>query len=140
MAVLFFSRLFLLSIGAYTINSTYFTTAVMGLVLIALFFILFEPYKGRVRHCTDLNVIFILLLALYYASTAGISEATKHPALLQLYLVVSLLSGNFPLFYISLVTFKWIYTNRRFGLNVINRLKSWSRGYDRLQLGVVYRS
>ena len=133
-SLFFLSRLFLMCIGAFTLNSNFFAVAAISLVLLALLFIIVEPFKRNVSHFTDINVIFILLLALWYVSLAGIKEAdARRPEMLNLFFTIGALTGIFPLLYISTITIIWIYRNGKFGLKIFQRLQAWRLGYDLLE-------
>lgn len=85
-SLLFLSRLVLLCIGAFTLNSTYFSLAAIILVVVAILFIVVEPFKINESNSTDTNAIFILLLALWYVSLSGIKEAdAKEPQVANLF-------------------------------------------------------
>ena len=119
--------------GAYTESAMYFPIATMILVMVALLFVIFQPFKENVSHVTTMNTLFLFLLALSCASCNGndIYTPTKwQPLTILLFLVISLISVIFPLLYISAIVLHWMYSHRKFGIDVIAKLHAWRNGYD----------
>lgn len=115
-------------------STTYFPPAAMVLVLVAILFVIIQPYKESVRHFTYTNATFLLLIALWYLSVLGIVSADKmqQQMILPLYYFAGM-TAIFPLFYISASTLHWMYNKRKFGVEMIRRLRAWRRGYETLQ-------
>ena len=86
-------------IALFTLNSMYYIVGSMGLVLFAILMINIRPFKKS--HYTDINVIFILLLALWYVAVTGIDIASirKHEMIWIFYvLCYNLCSSPSPLY------------------------------------------
>ena len=130
-SVLFLVRCLLLLIGVSTFNSAYFPVATMVLVVVAMLYIILSPFKISMGKLTQLNVMFILLLALGYTSAIGCSFVEEKNLLLP-YLGTLFIVAYLPLLYISAIILHWVYSNRTFGLNIMRRLKAWKHGYEAL--------
>ena len=129
--VFFFARLFLICIGACTLDSMYYPLATIVLVVIALLFMVIQPFKETKSHLSAVNVFFILLLALTYASLIGIQQSTKK--FYNVFIAIGCISGIFPLCYIAALIVHWMYSHRRFGSELIKRVVAWKHGYAPLK-------
>jgi hypothetical protein len=109
----------------------YFATATIILVVVAILFISVQPFKDSMSHFTTLNVSFVLLLALWYTCMIGTIESIKKPTqLVPLLLAMATITAILPLLYVSAIVLHWMYSQRKFGRNVITRLRAWKNGYD----------
>ena len=125
-SLFFLSRFCMLFAGAYSASAMYFPIATMILVMVALLFVIFQPFKENVSHFTTMNTFFLLLLALSYACFIGF-EYFPQPLIFLLFIVILVISVIFPLLYIIL---HWMYSQRKFGTDVIAKLRAWRNGYD----------
>ena len=109
-------RILLFLIGLFTLNVMYYIIGSMCLVLFAILMINIRPFKISLNHYTDINVIFILFLALWYVTVTGIDIASvrKHE-IIWIFYVFSLTFGILPLLYISAIVLYWIFKHRKFG-------------------------
>ena len=121
-------------IYVFSKDSTFFALSTMAILLVALLFILAEPFKRNASHFSYEIVIFQLLLALVTVSLAGMMEADmKKSEMLLPFNVTAVLSTVSLLVYMCALILNWIYRNGRFGLEVIRRLsQAWRRGYVQL--------
>ena len=116
-------------IGLFTLNSMYYIIGSMGLVLFAILMINIRPFKKS--HYTDINVIFILLLALWYVAVTGIDIASiREHEMIWIFYVLVIIFVVLPLLYISVIVLYWIYKRRRFGFELIRRMHALRQGYD----------
>ena len=125
------SRFCLLLIGAYVESAMYFPMAAILLAVIAVLFVGVQPFKENTSHFTSINTIFVLSLALWYASISGAREhmAKKQPAVVVLY-YMTVLSAILPLLYVSAIVLHWMYSQRKFGTDVMAKLRAWRKGYN----------
>ena len=128
-SILFISRLILMLVGGCTLNGTYFPISAVVLVLVAILYMEVQPYKTDMRSFTDINVTFMILLALWYASIIGM----KSPHIFILYIPIVVISGTLPLLYISVIILHWIYSHRKFHSEIVQRFHAWRRGYELLE-------
>ena len=127
-SLFFISRFCMMFAAGYTESAMYFPTASMILVMVSLLFVIFQTFKENMSHFTIMNTFFLLLLlALSYTCFVGFGRALK-PLSILLFLI--LLSFFFPLVYISAIVLHWMYSQRKFGTDVIAKLRAWRNGYD----------
>ena len=131
-ASLFFLSRFSLSLAyAYIEGVMCLPTATMILVIVALLFVTVQPFKEDSSHFTTINVCYVLLLALSYTSVTGAAGAASSQRHEQsqaiLYLFVMLVALTLPLLYISTIVLHWMYSQRKFGTDVIAKLRN---GYE----------
>ena len=74
-SLFFLLRLFLMCIYAFSRDSTFFAVSTIAIILVALLFILAEPFKRNASHFSCEIVIFLLLHALVTVSLAGMMVA-----------------------------------------------------------------
>ena len=128
-SILFVLRYLLLLIAILTLNTLYFLIATMVLVIVVMLFIALQPFKASKRKLTQLQIVFILLLAMGY--TCGIGTSSELSAGVY---VILLTTAVLPLLYLSVIILHWGYTNRTFGVDVIRRLRAKKHGYEILQV------
>ena len=130
-SLFFLLRLLLICIYAFSRDSTFFALSTIAIILVALLFILAEPFKRNASHFSYEIVIFLLLHALVTVSLAGMTEADlKKPEMLLPFHVTTVLCTVSLLVYMCALILNWIYRNGRFGLEM--RLQAWRRGYVQL--------
>ena len=117
-------------IGLFTLNTMYYVIASMCLVLFAILMINIRPFKSDLCHYTDINIIFILFLASFYVLVTGINIASvKSHDMMWIFYLFSLAFLVLPLLYISVILY-WIFKHRKFGLELIRRMRALRQGYD----------
>ena len=132
-SLFFLLRLLVMFIYAFSKDSAFLPMGTIAIILVALLFILAEPFKRNASHFSYEIVIFLLLLALVTVSVAGMTEADfKRPEMLLPFNVTAVLSTVSLLVYMCALILNWIYRNGRFGLETIRRLQAWRRGYVQL--------
>ena len=130
-SVLFLTRYVLMLIGASTFNHAYLPLATMVLVIVALMFLVAQPFKEHVAHFTCITVMFLLFLGLAYICAIGWDRKYRYQQVF--YLVLSVAVGLFPLLYIAAISLHWICSNWIFETALIRRLKAWRCGYELLK-------
>ena len=123
-------RIILFIVFSFTLGSLYFPLAVLIIVLIIILICNIQPHKTAVAHYTKIDITFYCLLGLYYtAATASGLASIKARFFTNGCYVVALLIGIIPLIYMTCLSLHWIFTRRRWGRTLINRLRAWKRGY-----------
>ena len=125
------SRFCLIFVCAFAKTEVYFPFAAAILSLVALFFIIFQPFKDDVSHFTTINAYSLLLLALWHTSFIGAVMAGEKnaPTMILLYFTITMVLSIIPLLYISAIVLHWMYSQREFGADVVRRLRAWRSGY-----------
>ncbi|XP_064395922.1 uncharacterized protein LOC135342960 [Halichondria panicea] len=125
------SRFILFLIYMVTLGSLYFPLAVLFILLIIILLSQIQPHKSAVSHYTKIDLTFYTLLALYYTClSAANTAAVKSWYYTKGCYTLSVFIAFIPLIYISCLCVYWIFTRRRFGQTLINRIKVWWTGYD----------
>ena len=130
------SRFCLMLIGAYVKGSIYYTLATMVLKVVALLFIAVQPFKENASHFTTFNAFFVLLLALWHSCIMGLTTSAAYVQSLSqpyLYQIMAITAAILPLLYISAIVLYWVYKQRKFGTDLISKLRAWRNGYDVIQ-------
>ena len=132
-SIFLITRCLLMIVMVLTSSTTYFSLAAMVLVLVAILFVIVQPYKDSERNFTYTNATFLLLIALWYLGVLGVVSADKQQQ--QMISPLDFFAGMavvFPLLYVSANTLHWMYNKRRFGVEMIRRLQAWRHGYKTL--------
>ena len=124
-------RILIFLIALFTLNSMYFIMGSMCLVLFAILMMNIRPFKTNFSYYTDINVIFIILLASSFITVVGINDASvRSHAMIWIIYVLALTFGILPLLYISVIILYWIFKHRKFGFELIQRMCALRQGYD----------
>ena len=130
-SLFFLSRFCFMLAYAYTEGVMYLPTVTMILVIITLLYVTVQPFKEDSSHFTTINICCVLLLALASTSVMGAVAASSsqghRQSLVVLYLVVIIVAFTLPLLYISTIVLHWMYNQRKFGTDVIAKLRN---GYE----------
>ena len=131
-ASLFFLSRFSLGLAyACTGGPMYLPTAAVILVIITLLHVTVQPFKEDSSHFTTINICYVLLLALSCTSVIGAAGAASSQRHEQsqaiLYLVLMFVAFALPLLYISTIVLHCMYSQRKFGTDVIAKLRN---GYE----------
>ena len=120
-------RASIMLVGAVSKDSIFISYTTMVLAVVALLFIVVQPFKRSAGHLTTINALFLLLLALWYACLLGNTRSLPSP-----YYFIAVVCGILPLLYISAIVLHWMCCEKRFGTDVITKLHAWRSGYIRL--------
>ena len=118
-------------IGLFTLNAMYYIIGSVLLVLFAILMMNIRPFKSDLSHYTDINVIFILLLASWYVIVTGIDIASvKNHDMTWIFYLLTLAFLVLPLTYALVIVLYWIFKHRKFGFELIRGMCAFRRGYD----------
>ena len=124
-------RILLFLVALFTLNSMYYITGSMCLVLFAILMLNIHPFKTDFSHYTDINAIFIILLASCYVTVAGIDIANfKRHKIIWMFYILVIIFAILPLLYISVIVLYWIFKHRKFGFELIRRMRALRQGYN----------
>jgi hypothetical protein len=127
----FLFRFCVMLAGAYLENALAVYAAAMILTVFAVLLLTIQPFKEDVA---AINAFFILLLAQLFTCVIGTTESSfKKRALLPLFYATGTITVLFPLLYISAIVLHWVYSQRKFGMDMITRFQAWKNGYSVLQ-------
>ena len=118
-----FSRFCLMLISAYVESAMYFPVAAILLTVVAVLFVVVQPFKENTSHFTSKNTVFVLSLSLWFTSISGAREhmVKTQPAVLY---YITVLSAIFPLLYVSAIVIHWVYSRRKFETDVMAKLRA----------------
>jgi hypothetical protein len=134
----FASMFFILRTGAMIAgglheNAMFFPLSCMLATIGAMLLMSIQPFKSNVDHLTYTTTMFLLLLGLWCGSltyinlvTTKTQEAPSH----SLWFTAAL--GTLPLLYISVLILHWVYSHKKFGLQVLGIILAVKGGYSRL--------
>ena len=133
-SLFFIVRFVLCLVSLFTLSAMYYIIGSMCLVLFAILMINIHPFKTDFNHYTDINVIFILLLASWSATVTGIDIASveKHD-MTWIFYVLTTIFGFLPLLYVSAIVLYWIFKHRKFGFELIKRMHALRQGFSYLE-------
>ena len=132
-SLFFLSRFCMMFAAAYTQSDLYYLIATMILVMVALLFVNLQPFKENFSHFTTINVFYLLLLTLWYTcavAVGGASHSQWQSLITLLYFIIAMVIIIFPLLYVSAIVLHWMYSQRKFGTDIIAKLRAWRNGYD----------
>ena len=128
-------RFVILSTYASTLNTLYFPYAAILLVIIAIIVIAVDPFKAHLSHLSSIMAFFILFIAGSYVGTIGLIMAeTRNGLVVTISVLYSfvVLVAVLPVLYISLLILHWLFSHKKFCLDLIRRVNSWRQGYKEL--------
>ena len=117
-------------IGSYTLGVMFYSYSTISLVTVCILLISIQPFKEPLHHHSYFNAMFLLLLALWNTLIVAKEYAIVHQAKVPVYLAFIGVLGTIPLFYITGLILVWMYRNRRFGFEFLQRLRQWRQGYE----------
>ena len=133
-SVFFIARVCYAVIGALTLNVMFFPMMSTIMIMLVISLVTVQPFKTSMRHYSEMNSLFFLLLALWYVSLFGISLNEWNNLLVMKPLIVTGLSVPLlGLLYMLVIVSHWVYSHRKFGQNIIRRLQAWRHGYEMLE-------
>ena len=127
----FIIRICVFIVGIITTTSVYFIISSMLLVLLVMLLIIIQPFKANLSHYSNINAAFFLLLISWYISVIGIDMASfmKHDAIWPFY-ILCLIFGFLPALCGFAIILYWIFSQRKFGFELIRRVRAFRQGYD----------
>ena len=130
--VFFILRLLGVVIGVLTLNPFYFLFMAMLLVLAAILLIVIQPFKSNIADHSNLNAMFLLLLAIWNVSVIGFNAALLNQATLGIvktFVITSILIKIITPLYLAAIIMKWMFNKRKFGIKFTRRLYAWWHGW-----------
>ncbi len=126
-SVFFLCRIFLLVIAMNIFNSMYYPFFLMILTLYVCLQITVQPFKEG--YFSEVNAVFMLLLALWHASIIGmeLSTLSMSKTLLYLFGSVAFLVNCIFLGFLSFLILRWMYSHKKFGTKYF---LCWRHGYE----------
>ena len=132
--VFFAMRFFAFVLVVYAPSTMVVVTGATCCVIAIILLVNFEPFKDAVRHYGEVSAVFILLLGVLLIALIGKDLASQGQRyIMMLYIFLGCLSFVAPLVYISAIILYWLFRNRKFGLQLIQRVCARRRGYQRLR-------
>ena len=127
-SIFFILRVLMYLIGVLTFNDMFYplVSLLVGIYIIAL--VTFEPFKES--HQNNTYALFLCKLTLVLATILCSVEDSKDKVVA--YLCVAIFVTVLPLLYTSSITLHWMYRHRKFGPQLIRRLRAWRHGYQTL--------
>ena len=126
----FILQITLFMMAAITPTSMYFVISSVILVLFVISIIIIQPFKPNLSHYSNINAVFFLLIS-WYISVKGLGMAsfTKQDAIWPFY-ILCLIFGVLPVLYGFAIILYWIFSQRKFGFELIRRIRAFRQGYD----------
>ena len=132
-SVFFFARvcqLVLFTLGNAVVFM--FMNTVITMTLIALIALL-QPFKSSLAYSNEINIVFLLIYTFFCTACNGYVVATETaPQGVEFFLLSGISLALVPLLYFLINIPYWLYKHRKFGSNIIHRLRSRKKGYDQL--------
>ena len=112
-ALFFVARILFFITYALTTSGYYYAVALLLQVTLILVLVLVKPYRKALSYCLTLDVVFLSLLALFYASLVSIMLASmKAVTSIQFSLITAVVTGTIPAFYIPALLLKRLWSRR----------------------------
>lgn len=105
------------------------------LVLLTTLIATLRPFKSASRH-NVINIIFLQLLTLFSITALSISITVMFsPVLLYFFYVLCAIIGLVPFLYFVASFAVWVYTHKRYSVDILHRLRAYRHGYSLLPGG-----
>ena len=119
-----FIRLALFFAYASTLTSMYFLYALIIILSLTVLHINIQPFKETtVAWYSSVDPIFLLLICMMYVSVVGTNiESMLEHTYLSVMVVLGLLTAFIPMIYIMFLMLHWIYSQRRWGLELLKNV------------------
>ena len=124
-------RLLLRITGSYALGVLFYTFSTIIVVIVCILLISIQPFKESLRHHSYINAMFLLLLVL--VNTLILAKEYAKVNHVKVPVFFSGVLGTIPLFYITGLILFWMYRNRRFGREFLQRLQHCRQGYKLLE-------
>ena len=113
----------------------YYVLSSMLMVLFVILLIFVQPFKTNMSHYSNINAVFFLLFISWYNSVIGLDIASfkKQDAIWPFY-ILCLIFGFLLALYGFAIILHWIFSQRKFGFELIRRVRAFRQGYDWLVL------
>ena len=130
-SVFYIARIVLLLAYSLTFFKVFIAVASMILIVHTTLLAILQPFRGSMSHLNVINIIFLQVITLIGISlSGGYDSMVLSPSLIMCFFVLANVLGVIPLLYMLAIIMHWIYTNRLFGLDIMQRLRAWRNGYE----------
>jgi len=128
-SIFFLVPLLAFVLGAISPTDMFFVFSSILCTLLAILLIAAQPFRSNVSYYTDINAVFVILLALYH-TTCIEQQNNKGTANLP-FLFASCFAVILPLLYTLIVSLKWMHTRKDMWVHVMmEKFRYFSRrGY-----------
>ncbi len=122
-------------IGGAALGSVFFAFIAIIETLVALILINMQPFKAHLSYYSDIYIAFHLLLATMCSLYLGALDAElERKLILSTILYVSLIIAiTLPYLYMFFAIMHWLYSHKKFGLEIIKKFWAWRNGYNILK-------
>ena len=132
-ALFFIMRFVFFLVYVVTLDSSFFSLSAMILLLLVLLIINVQPFKAPLSHYSKINSIFFTFLAMDLITMSALDLASIKTRQLITFLRIGIVCFGFvPLIYALIMIIHWIYSHRRFGLKLNNKIRARFYGYREL--------
>ena len=115
----------------FSVKIMYNLLVIIILILYTALFVVLQPFKSSFFSYNILHIFFLLTLNIFAVMTLGVSiSMLLDPQITTFFYVLGVAVCLIPLFYFLGSIIHWLYSRRMFGLNFVQRLRAWRRGYD----------
>ena len=131
----FIIRITVVIVGIISTTSMYYVLSSMLMVLFVILLIFIQPFKTNLSHYSNINAVFFLLFISWYVSVIGLDMASfKKQDVIWPFYILCLIFGVLPALYGFAIILYWIFSQRKFGFELIRRVRAFRQGYDWLAL------
>ena len=131
-AVFLLVRILFFILFALSQTALFYGAVLFVLIPLAMEIVILQPYKPRYSTYNAVDLVLVLLLALWCATIACINIAElKAHKWSKFFASLLFIVGVLPLFYVSFVTLHWMCSRREFWLGMIGRVHGWIAGNRR---------
>ena len=133
-SLLLMLRFILISMYAYFLDTVFYQSGAMALVITAIITIVADPFKTHLSHHSSIMAIFVLFIAALYACALGfnMAETKNNFVTSNMFQLLIFLVAVLPLLYISVLILRLIFSHRKFCFDFIRRANVWRQGYKEL--------
>ena len=123
-ALYLITRFTLFTVHAFTIDVLFFSVGQFVLIALALLIAIIQPYKARFAIYNRVDTMFVLLLSLWYCGVLCYElAALKDHRYKFISVLVTVVVGIAPLFYITVIILYWMCSRTKIGHNMINKIQ-----------------
>ena len=99
----------------------------LGILLV----VIISPFKEDANYYGTINIVFLLLLTLWNLSLVGlmnVGDLSRNMVYPYMFVIAAI--ATLPHIYLSVLILHWMYSHRKFGLELVRRLHAWRQGYN----------
>ena len=131
LSLLLMLQFILISMYAYFLDTVFYQSGAMALMITAIITIVADPFKNHLSHHSSIMAIFVLFIVALYACALGfnMAETKNNFVTSNMFQSLIVLVAVLTLLYISVLILRWIFSHRKFGLDFIRRANVWPQDY-----------